>query len=109
MRPSLMYHKDFGSAPTSSSGAGQKLRYPPQSRRPGPPKLQMDGQAASWPPAGLGQRPISLYLQIDNPKIMSWMKDKKYRDEDRKKLEKGSGFEKFITIISHWFYRVMSW
>jgi len=54
-------------------------------------------------------RPISLYLQIDNPKIMSWMKDKKYGEKDREKLEKGSGSEKFITMICNWFYRVMSW
>jgi hypothetical protein len=40
---------------------------------------------------------------------MSWMKDKKYDEKDRKKLENGSGFEKFITMISHWLYRVMSW
>jgi hypothetical protein len=40
---------------------------------------------------------------------MSWIKDKKYDENDRKKLEKGGGFEKFVTIISHWFYRVMSW
>jgi hypothetical protein len=40
---------------------------------------------------------------------MTWMKDIKYDEKDREKLEKGSGFEKFITMISHWLYRVMSW
>jgi hypothetical protein len=55
------------------------------------------------------RRPILLYLQIDYRNVMSWIKDKKYGEKDREKLEKGGGFEKFVTIISHWFYRVMSW
>jgi len=59
--------------------------------------------------SGTQVRPISLYLQVDNRKIMSWMKDKKFCDKDREKLEKGSGSEKFITMICNWFYRVMSW
>ncbi len=59
--------------------------------------------------AGTWWIPISLYLQINNRKVMSWIKDKKYDENDRKKLEKGGGFEKFVTIISHWFYRVVSW
>ena len=40
---------------------------------------------------------------------MSWMKDKKYGKKDREKLEKGSGSERFVTIICNWLYRVMSW
>jgi hypothetical protein len=40
----------------------------------------------------------------------SWMKDeKKYSEEDRKKLEKGSGFVKAWTLVSNWIYRVISW
>jgi hypothetical protein len=66
-------------------------------------------KVSATPARPISLRPISLYLQIDNPKIMSWMKDKKYDEKDRKKLENGSGFEKFITMISHWLYRVMSW
>ena len=40
----------------------------------------------------------------------SWMKDgKKYSESDKKKLEKGSGYVKVWTLISNWFYRVVSW
>lgn len=40
---------------------------------------------------------------------MSWMKRKRYSEEDRKKLEKGSGGTKCVTLFSNWLYRVLSW
>jgi len=40
----------------------------------------------------------------------SWMKDgEKYSENDKKKLEKGSGFVKVWTLVSNWLYRVVSW
>jgi hypothetical protein len=40
---------------------------------------------------------------------MSWMKDDKYCDKDREKLEKGTGCEKVMTIFCNWLYRLVSW
>lgn len=60
----------------------------------------------------LGQkvaRPTWLYFEVDNPKVMSWMKDKKFCEKDREKLEKGGGFDKLITMVCNWLYRVLSW
>jgi hypothetical protein len=46
---------------------------------------------------------------------MTWMKDKKYAakdmysEKDKKKLEKGSGDVKAVTLFCNWLYRIMSW
>ena len=46
---------------------------------------------------------------------MTWMKDKKYAGKDmysakdKKKLEKGSGDVKAVTLFCNWLYRIMSW
>lgn len=40
---------------------------------------------------------------------MSWIKSKKYSEKERMKIEKGSGFEKFWTLICNWLWRVISW
>ncbi|MDF0590415.1 hypothetical protein [Candidatus Methanocrinis natronophilus] len=40
---------------------------------------------------------------------MSWIKEKRYAEKDREKLERGSGFEKLVTMVSNWLYRVVSW
>jgi hypothetical protein len=56
------------------------------------------------------ERPISLYSEDDIPMLMSWMEDqKKFSDEERKKLKKGSGFVKAWTLACNWIYRFISW
>jgi hypothetical protein len=37
------------------------------------------------------------------------MKDKKFSEKDREKLEKGSGCIKMWTLLCNWFHRVISW
>lgn len=43
------------------------------------------------------------------------MKDKKYAgkdmysEKDKKKLDKGSGDIKAVTLFCNWLYRIMSW
>lgn len=40
----------------------------------------------------------------------SWMKDKdRYSEEDKEKLEKGSGCVKIWTLVSNWVYSLISW
>ena len=46
---------------------------------------------------------------------MTWMKEKKqggkdvYNELEKKKLEKGSGDVKAVTVFCNWLYRVVSW
>ena len=40
---------------------------------------------------------------------MSWMKDEEYSEKDRKKLERGSGDVKAVTLFCHWLYKIVSW
>jgi len=40
----------------------------------------------------------------------SWMKSRNiYSEKEKEKLEKGSGCVKAWTLISNWFYRLVSW
>jgi hypothetical protein len=57
-----------------------------------------------------GEIPISLYSEGDIPVLMSWMEDKKkISEEERKKLEKGSGCVKAWTLGCNWIYRFINW
>lgn len=46
---------------------------------------------------------------------MTWMEEKKqggkdvYSEKEKKKLEKGSGDVKAVTVFCNWLYRVVSW
>jgi hypothetical protein len=37
------------------------------------------------------------------------MKENKFSDDERKKLEKGGGCTRFWTLICNWIYRFISW
>jgi hypothetical protein len=40
---------------------------------------------------------------------MSWMKNKRYSEKDKAKLEKGSGGIKAWTLACNWLYSFFSW
>ncbi|MHC1631298.1 MAG: hypothetical protein ACXQT4_03245 [Methanotrichaceae archaeon] len=40
---------------------------------------------------------------------MSWMEENNYNEKQQEKLEKGGGFDRLVTVVCGWFYRVMSW